>query len=139
MENGVFQKLKKFRYLTSDMLTLPDKILIAGLVILTLLSFPVIKHFHREGRRVVIEADGGVVGNFSLEKEQVIPVDGKLGTTRVEIADGQVRVLDSPCPYKLCVKSGPISRSGETLICLPNRVVIRIGGGDGPSVDAVSR
>jgi hypothetical protein len=139
MENGVLQKLKKFRYLTINMLTLPDKILIAGLVILTLLSFPVIKHFHREGRWVVIEADGGVVGNFSLDEDGLIPVDGKLGTTRVEIADRGVRVLDSPCPYKLCVKSGPISRSGETLICLPNRVVIRIEGGDGPSVDAVSR
>jgi hypothetical protein len=139
METDVLDKLKRFGYLTINMLTLPDKILIAGLVILTLLSFPVIKHFHHEGRWVVIEADGEVVGNFSLDEDGFIPVNGNLGTTRVEVAGGRVRVLGSPCPYKLCVKSGPISRSGESLICLPNRVIIRIEGGDEPSVDAVSR
>jgi hypothetical protein len=121
------------------MVTLPDKILIAGLVILTILSFPVIKHLHREGKWVVIEADGKLVGNFSLEEDILVPVEGKLGTTRVEIAGKGVRVLDSPCPHKICVESGPISRSGETLACLPNRVVIRIKGGDEPSVDAVSK
>jgi len=122
-----------------SMLTLADKILIGGLVVLTLLSFPVIRHFQHEGKRVVIEADGERIGNFSLEEKRLIPVAGKLGTTRVEIADKVVRVLDSPCPHKVCVKSGPISRSGETLVCLPNRVVIRIEGGEEPSVDAVSR
>ena len=121
------------------MFTLADKILIAGLLILTLLSFPVIKHFQHEGKLVVIEVDGKLVGNFSLGEDRLIPADGKLGTTRVEIADNEVRVLDSPCPLKLCVKSGPISRSGENLVCLPNRVVIRVKGEGEPSVDAVSR
>ena len=119
------------------MLTLPDKILIGGLVVLTLLSFPIIKHFQHEGRVVVIEVNGELVGNFSLEEDRFIPVDGKLGTTKVEIVGNGVRVLDSPCPHKVCVKSGTISRSGETLVCLPNGVVIRIEGE--PSVDAVSR
>ena len=122
-----------------SMLTLADKILIGGLVVLTLLSFPVIRHFQHEGRVVVIEVDGELVGNFSLEEDRFIPVDGKLGTTKVEIVGTGVRVLDSPCPHKLCVKSGTISRSGETLVCLPNGVVIRIEGGEKPSVDAVSR
>jgi hypothetical protein len=62
-----------------------------------------------------------------------------LGTTRVEISEKGVRVLDSPCPYKLCVKSGAIDRSGETLVCLPNRVVVRITGDGKEAVDAVSR
>ncbi len=121
------------------MLTLPDKILIAGLVIVTLTSFPAIRHFHREGEGVVIEVDGGEVGNFSLGEDRLISVDGKLGTTRVAISEKGVRVLDSPCPYKLCVKSGAIDRSGETLVCLPNRVVVRITGNGQEAVDAVSR
>ena len=66
-------------------------------------------------------------------------VDGKLGTTNVEISEKGVRVLDSPCPYKLCIKSGLIRRSAETLVCLPNRVVVRITGDKGEEVDAVSR
>ena len=121
------------------MLTLPDKILIAGLVIVTLASFPAIRHFHREGKRVVIELDGEEVGNFLLDEDRLIPVEGKLGTTRVEISEKGIRVLDSPCPYKLCIKSGSIRRSGETVVCLPNRVVVRITGDEGEEVDAVSR
>ena len=121
------------------MLTLPDKILIAGLVIVALASFPAIRHFHHEGKRALIELDGETVGNFPLDEDRLIPVEGKLGTTRVEISVKGVRVLDSPCPYKLCIKSGSIRRSGETLVCLPNRVVVRITGDEGEEVDAVSR
>jgi hypothetical protein len=120
-------------------LTVSDKILIGGLVIVTLASFPVIRHLHHEGKRVLIELDEEEVGKFSLEENRIIPVDGKLGTTNVEISEKGVRVLDSPCPYKLCVRSGPIRRSGETLVCLPNRVVVRITGDKGEEVDAVSR
>ena len=121
------------------MLTVPDKILIAGLVFVTLLSFPAIRHFHHEGKRVLIELDGETVWNFPLEEDRLIPIDGKLGTTWVKVAEGGVRIVDSPCPYKLCVKSGSIRRSGETLVCLPNRVVVRINGDGEEAVDAVSR
>jgi hypothetical protein len=121
------------------MLTLPDKILIGGLVIVTLLGFPVIRHFHHEGKRVVIESDGDGVGDFSLKEDRLVPVKGKLGTTWVKMTEGGVRIVDSPCPYKLCVKSGLIRRSGQTLICLPNRVIVRIAGDEGEAVDAVSR
>jgi hypothetical protein len=121
------------------MLTLPDKILIGGLVIVAFLSFPAIRHFHPEGKRVVIELDGDVVGDFSLEEDRLVPVEGKLGTTWVKMGEGGVRIVDSPCPYKLCIKSGSIHRAGETLICLPNRVVARIAGDEEEAVDAVSR
>jgi hypothetical protein len=120
-------------------LTVSDKILIGGLIILTLASFPAMRSFHREGRVVVIELDGEEVGNFSLEETRLIPIKGKLGTTWVKISEKGVRILDSPCPYKLCVKSGPIRGSGETLICLPNKVVVRITGDRAKHVDAVSR
>ncbi len=118
---------------------MPDKILIGGLVILTLLSFPTIRHLHHEGKRVVIELDGDVVGNFPLKDGRLVPVEGKLGRTWVKMAEGGVRIVDSPCPYKLCIKSGSIRMSGENLICLPNKVVVRIAGDDGEAVDAVSR
>jgi hypothetical protein len=121
------------------MLTLPDKILIGGLVIVTFLSFPAIRHFQHEGKRVVIELDGDVVGNFSLKDDRLVPVEGKLGTTWIKMAEGGVRIVDSPCPYKLCVKAGSIRMSGENVICLPNRVIVRIAGDDGEAVDAVSR
>ena len=75
----------------------------------------------------------------SIELEDTLRVEGPLGVTTIEIAKGRVRVLDSPCPYKLCVKAGAIGKAGELVVCVPNRVVVRIEGGSRKGVDAVTR
>lgn len=54
---------------------------------------------------------------------------GPVGTTRVSISEYAVQVLDSDCPNRLCVRAGRISRPGQVLVCLPNRVVVRLVGG----------
>lgn len=62
-------------------------------------------------------------------------IDGYQGKSYVQILDGRVRMIDSACPDKLCVHMGWKSRSGDSIICLPNRVVIEIRSGEeGPDV-----
>ncbi len=53
-------------------------------------------------------------------------VQGFIGTTHVEAIGGRVRVTRSDCPDKVCVHSGWINRPGQMVVCLPNRVVVRI-------------
>ena len=51
----------------------------------------------------------------------------------VEIRDGAARVLSSECDSQTCVRSGAISRAGQTVVCAPARFylkIIRDGGGD---------
>ena len=48
----------------------------------------------------------------------------------VEIRDGRVSVTDSSCKNQVCVKHEPISKAGESIICLPNRLVVRIAAED---------
>ena len=96
------------------------------------------------GGRAVIEVRGDAQHwVFPLDSTETLEVQGPLGTTTVEISPGSVRVLDSPCPEKICVKTGSISRPGQTIACLPNRVfvVIRGASGDdeGGEADAYSR
>lgn len=67
-----------------------------------------------------------------------LAIDGYQGESRLEISGGRVRMIDSACPDKLCVRTGWISRPGESIICLPNRVVIEIKGGEG-GPDAINR
>ncbi len=69
-------------------------------------------------------------GNIDLE------VEGPLGITHVEIQDGQVRVTASPCREKICIAAGWVSQSGEWIACLPNRVFLRVEGGEDTGVDA---
>ncbi|MDW7711860.1 MAG: NusG domain II-containing protein [Deferrisomatales bacterium] len=74
-----------------------------------------------------------------LAGSRELAVDGPLGTTRVRLDAGAVRVEDSPCPDKLCVAAGPVTRPGQVVACLPNRVALRVVGADEGGVDAVGR
>jgi hypothetical protein len=75
---------------------------------------------------------------FPLDSDRTVAVPGPLGDTVVQIRRGQARVLSSPCPEKICVRSGAIARPGQWIACLPNRVFIDIQAGPRDAVDAYS-
>jgi len=75
---------------------------------------------------------------FPLDSERTVAVAGPLGDTVVQIRQGQARVLSSPCPEKICLRSGAIARPGQWIACLPNRVFIDIQAGPREAVDAYS-
>ena len=76
-----------------------------------------------------ITGDGGEwVYPLSANAELEIP--GPLGITYVHIEDGAVAVTDSPCREKICVATGQVSRPGGWIACLPNRVFVRVAGGE---------
>ncbi len=76
---------------------------------------------------------------YPLDTETTVRVPGPLGETVVEIADGTVRVVSSPCPEKICIKTGRISKPGQWIACLPNRVFISIRGRRSEQPDAISQ
>ncbi len=79
--------------------------------------------------------DGSSV--ISLKKDATHIVKGPLGAAKIIIEDGYARMENAPCPLKICEAMGPIKNAGETILCLPNRISIRVTGGWG--LDAVSR
>ena len=62
---------------------------------------------------------------------KTIPIKTKYGYNLIEIGDEKVRVIEADCPDKLDVKQGYISKPGETIVCLPNRLIIEIKGENG--------
>ena len=46
-------------------------------------------------------------------------------------------VSESDCPNQDCVRSGVISKPGQSLVCLPARIVIELQSGSGDGVDAI--
>ncbi len=93
-----------------------------------------------ENLRVQIRKDGEVIRELPLDTDAVISVEGDYANT-VVIRDGQVAITESNCPGEDCVHSGWIRRSGRSIVCLPNRVEVRITGGTPAEddVDAVVR
>ncbi|MCK5735104.1 MAG: NusG domain II-containing protein, partial [Spirochaetaceae bacterium] len=79
--------------------------------------------------RVEIEASGEVYV-LPLSHEGFLNVNGPVGTTRVEVADGEVYITDSDCRDNICVSMGRISSSSSWIACLPNRVFVRVVAGD---------
>ena len=77
-------------------------------------------------REVIVEASNQK-WIFPLQGNRVERFTGPLGQTVVEIRDGRARIVDSPCPDKLCVRAAPISKPGQWIACLPNKVFVRIG------------
>ena len=65
---------------------------------------------------------------YDLLTDASIVIPGPLGDTHIEIHDAHVHVSESPCKSKICIAAGEISKTGEWIICLPNRVFITIEG-----------
>ncbi|MBE7034515.1 MAG: NusG domain II-containing protein [Ruminococcaceae bacterium] len=91
-----------------------------------------------ENAQVVIEVDGALYGRYSLQEKngKTLAIKTKFGYNKVVIEEGQVSVTESDCPDRLEMKAGAISQKGETLVCLPNRLVVYIDGGE--DVDALA-
>lgn len=77
--------------------------------------------------------DGELKYELSLDKDASVSLlDGKM---TVEVKDGKVRVTDSDCAEQLCVNSAAVSSEGGMIVCLPNRVVVKVVSKE---VDAIS-
>lgn len=108
-----------------------DIILIADCLILVLMSM-----FVRKMEKTPQAGDGLQAVVYVGEEETArYPLDGELkatltgrdgGTNVLEIRDGKADVTSATCPDKICVRQNPISEIGETIVCLPNQVIVTV-------------
>ena len=103
-----------------------DLILISVILGIALVSFGIIKFTQKDGKEVIVTVDGQKVHTASLEKDQVYEIPVKNGKNVMEIKDGKVRMKQADCPDLICRKHTAIEKSGETIVCLPHKVVIEI-------------
>lgn len=72
-----------------------------------------------------------------LKKDTLFSIEGKLGPSYIEVKDLKVRMTESPCPNKLCIKHGWISMLGSFIICAPNGIMIKIEDLENNNVDVL--
>ncbi len=65
---------------------------------------------------------------YSLSKDRVVRLKGAAGFLTAEIKNGRVRVSESSCPFQVCRGRGWIYLSGDSIVCVPNRITIKITG-----------
>lgn len=111
-----------------------DYLLIFVLVIVAL--FFIIINQKNVGTTAAVYYDSKEVLRFSLSEDNTYTVLGDLGDVVIEVKNNKVRIIEETSPNNICSKMGYIENSGESLVCLPNKIVVTIIG---DIIDAVIR
>lgn len=112
-------------------------IIITICIVLYLIFNYVIKN---EANKAYVYYDNDLILTIDLnvDEEREYSVDGYNGKVVIQTKKGQIRVKEEESPLHLCSKQGWVSSSVEPIICLPNKIMIKIESTD-DEVDAVVR
>ncbi len=112
-----------------------DLMVIGALLLLALVLYLVLGAFRTEGGAVVVRVDGVETERHALSEDGVYPLNG--GSNILVISGGQAWLSEANCPDLLCVRQGKILYTGQSIICLPNRLTVTVEGGEANDVDFV--
>ena len=85
--------------------------------------------YREAGNYVEITVRGESYGIYSLNEDREIPIITEEGeSNHLVIADGAADMTWADCPDKICVHHMAVSQIGETIVCLPNQVVVTVVG-----------
>jgi len=92
------------------------------------------------GAEVVVQVDGTEYARLPLAEEAELDIaqEGDRHNYLV-IRDGKATVSAATCPDELCVHQADISRNGEQITCLPNKVLVTIENGEDSELDIIPR
>ena len=108
---------------------LSDILLIIFLLAVSAAAMLYLFLFRESGDRVKVTVDGELFGVYSLQDEiteDILTGADNENFNRLVISGGKAYVESASCPDGICAAHYPIFRGGESIVCLPNRVVITV-------------
>ncbi len=80
---------------------------------------------------ILVTSDGREIGRYPLSADTEFVVEAPDGgSNTVVIRDGGCYVREADCPDGICMRRGRIDKNGESIVCLPHRLVILVSGGE---------
>lgn len=112
-------------------LTKGDKILIVVLIIFSLFFAYYMSTVDKgiEGKYVSVQINGKEINKIPFSDKIIgekLEVETEFGRNVLEFGENEVKIIEASCLDKLCIKQGSITKVGELIVCLPNRLVIEI-------------
>ena len=106
-----------------------DIIFIAAILLVAAVGLLYLFGFRSDGDTVRVTVDGEIYGIYSLSEditEDIITGEEGSNLNRLIISDGKAYIETASCPDGICVSHKPIFRNGESIVCLPNKVVVTV-------------
>ncbi len=75
-----------------------------------------------------IYSNNQLFGEYTLTEgfKDEITIETEIGYNIIHIENGQIWIHEASCPDKICIHQGKISDNGEIIVCLPNRMLIKV-------------
>lgn len=115
-----------------------DMLIIAAVLFSALLLFVFQLTGTGGGGRYVGIIHGGGGEYYPLTVDRTVELESRGCRVVIEISDGGARFLSSDCPDGLCIGMGRICAPGQTAVCLPAGVLIKITGGGETDADWIA-
>ncbi len=106
-----------------------DIIFVLSLLLLSAVMLVYLFVFRSEGNLVKVTVDGEIYGVYPLSEnitEEILTGKNGENLNRFVIEDGKVYMQKATCPDGICVSHRPAFRDGESIVCLPNKVVVAV-------------
>ena len=105
-----------------------DAVLILTLLAAAIAAVLIIRAGQSEGGTVTVSKNGELICQYPLSEDGEYIIADESASNVLVIENGRAYIREASCPDKLCVNLGKISRTGERIICLPNKIIVEIVG-----------
>lgn len=108
-----------------------DIFLVIGIIFVIIILFIVnnIKN-NNKSEAIEIYINNKLYKSIPIDEDEDLKIEGEFGYNYIKIHDNGVEITEASCPDKVCVESGFISKPSERIVCMPNKVVIKIKASD---------
>lgn len=119
---------------------LKKDIVIIGVIIVIATCFLIYNSVNaRKGTGVEITVSGKLYKTFPIDKDGVYEITNGNEHNTLVIKNGKVNISEATCKNQVCVKHKSISKANETIICVPNKVVVKIVSDSENELDGVAK
>ena len=116
-----------------------DAILIAALMLLGGALAVFLYATRQDGGYVSVQMDGQTVMELPLSEDTQVLLGEDGHTNTLVIRNGTAQVMEADCPDQICVRQGAVQYEGESIVCLPHKLIVTIEGGGSNGVDGSAK
>lgn len=109
--------------------------LISGILLIAIVVWAFTSLPKKNGNYASVKKEDKEILVLDLNKNQIVPIDEH---NCLEVSEGKIRMLSADCPNQICVNKGFVETTMDSIVCLPNQVVVTIQSKGESQVDGIT-